>query len=60
LEKQRENKSSSPLGERIEVRGQFQGSTLTPAFSAKAGEGDVCHFYFEKINNSHPQIREAA
>ena len=31
------NKSSSPLGERIEVRGQFQGNTLTPALSRQGG-----------------------
>jgi hypothetical protein len=29
--------SSSPLGERIEVRGQFRGNTITPALSRQGG-----------------------
>jgi len=32
--------------------GQFQGDTLTQPSPARAGEGDVGHFYFEKINKA--------
>jgi hypothetical protein len=38
-DKQRENKSSFPLGEKIEVRGQFQRNTLTRALSRRGGRG---------------------
>jgi len=52
LDKQRENKSSSPRGERIEVRGNFKGTPSSQPSPAKAGEGDVCDFCFEKIKKT--------
>jgi len=46
LDKQRENKSSSPLGEKIEVRERFQKNTLTPALSRPGGRGRCLSFRF--------------